>query len=443
MNTETDPANQSYPSTGYAWYMVVLLTIAYIFSFVDRYILNLLVQPIKAEFDLTDTQMGLLGGAAFAIFYATMGLPLGYLADRKRRTWLLAGGIAIWSIATAASGLAGRYWHLFAARMGVGAGEATLGPCAMSMISDSFPREKRGKPIAFYSSALSLGAGIASIVGATVITWAQSVPEISIPLVGAVAPWQLTFFIVGIPGIFVAVLMFTIREPVRRYTTGKKTGGNLLDTLQHIGRRWKVYGCCIAFAAMMIIVAYSQFFYAAMFERTWGWDNVKYGAVNGIVLLAVGPLTVIVAGWMNDRLYSRGVLDAPLVIMIIGALLIVPTGIAAPLMPTPELAFLIIAFNTIGIATTTATSLTALMNITPAEIRGQTVAVYYMIVSLAGLLLGPLTVGLFSDYVFGNEFLNYAGSATTALYGIPVLLLIPFARRLYLNEHQARHGAPA
>ena len=309
------------------------------------------------------------------------------------------------------------------------------------MISDSFPREKRGKPIAFYSAALSLGAGVASLVGATVLTWAKTVPEVTIPIVGAVAPWQFTFFVVGVPGVFVALLMFTIREPMRQFSAGKTTGGSFPETLRHIGQRWTVYGSCIAFAAMMIIVAYSQFFYPAMFQRTWGWEAQQYALVNGILLLAVGPLTVNVAGWMNDRLYARGVVDAPLLIMIVGAVLIVPTGIIAPLMPSAELAFAVIVFNTIGIATTTATSITALMNITPAEIRGQTVAIYYMLVSMAGLLLGPTTVGLFSDFVFGNEYLNYAGAATTALYGIPVLFLISYARRVYRREHNVQQEA--
>ena len=137
-----------WPASRTAWSMVILLTIAYIFSFVDRGILGLLIEPIKADLQLKDEDLGYLIGPAFALFYATMGLPLGWLADRRRRTWIVAAGIALWSAATAASGLARSFWHLFFARMGVGVGEATLSPCAMSMIGDSFPPERRGKPIA-------------------------------------------------------------------------------------------------------------------------------------------------------------------------------------------------------------------------------------------------------------------------------------------------------
>jgi MFS family permease len=421
--------------------MVVVLTIAYIFSFVDRYILGLLIEPIKADLGLTDTQIGLLLGPAFAIFYATMGLPLGYLADRKRRTWIVSAGILVWSVATVASGMAKSFWHLFAARFAVGAGEATLSPCTMSMISDSFPREKRGRPIAFYSAALSLGAGIASIVSAGVLTWAKSVPEVSIPFVGAVAPWQFTFFVVGVPGILIAILMSTVREPPRHRTIGSDVKPRFDVMLKHVGTRWRVYASFVSFVCLMTIIAYSQGWYAPMFKRTWGWEAEQYAIVNAVVLLAVGPATVNFAGWLNDKWYGEGRKDAPLLIMIIGAIIMVPTGIIAPLMPSPWLAMGVLVFNTLGIATTTATGVTGLMNITPSEIRGQTVALYYMTISFAGMFIGPPLVGWLSDSVFGNEHLNYAAATLPALFGIPVLLMIGYARRAYLEEVAKQEAA--
>ena len=425
---------REYPKPRHAWYMVVVLTIAYILSFVDRYILGLLTEPIKADLGLSDSQMGLLLGFSFALFYATMGLPLGYLADRKRRTFIVAAGVAVWSIATAASGMARSFWHLFIARMTVGAGEATLSPCAMSMISDSFPREKRGRPIAFYAAALSLGAGIASLVSAGVLTWAKSVPEVAFPIVGAVKPWQFTFLVVGLPGVLLAIVFLFMREPKRHHTPGGHSKAQFSYMLKHVGQRWRIYGSYIMFVCMMTIVAYSQGWFAPMFQRTWGWEPQTYALVNGIVLLAVGPVTVNVAGWLNDKLYSQGKKDAPLLIVIIGACLIIPTGFIAPLMPTPEAAMAVIVFNTIGIAATSATSVTALLNITPAEIRGQTVALYYMTISMTGLILGPQTIGLLSDHVFGNENLNYAAAAVPVIFGVPVLFFIKYARRVYLEE---------
>ncbi|MEM9209268.1 MAG: MFS transporter [Pseudomonadota bacterium] len=425
---------RQYPSTRYAWYMVGILTVAYILSFVDRYVLGLLIEPIKEDLGLSDTQIGLLLGPAFAIFYATMGLPLGYLADKKRRTWIVAAGIFVWSAATAASGMAKNFVQLFIARISVGVGEAALSPCAMSMISDSFPREKRGRPIAFYSAALSLGAGIASLVSAGVLTWAKTVPEVSLPVVGAVAPWQFTFFVVGLPGLLVAAIMFTVREPERQRTAGSEVKPRFDVMLKHVFSRWKIYGSFVAFVCLMTICAYSQGWNAPMFQRTWGWEAQQYAFVNAIVLLAIGPATVNFAGWLNDKWFAEGRHDAPLKIMIIGALIFVPTGIIAPLMPSPWIAMGIYAINTVGIATTTATGVTGLMNITPAEIRGQTVALYYMAISFAGLFLGPTTVGWMSDNVFGNEQLNFAVAIVPALYGIPILLLSGFALRAYRSE---------
>lgn len=432
------PGEAPYPKPAYAWYMVVVLTIAYILSFVDRYILGLLVEPIKADLGITDSQMGWLLGFAFLFFYATMGLPLGYLADRKRRTWLVAAGVALWSAATAASGLARNFMHLFVARFSVGVGEATLSPCAMSMISDSFPPERRGKPIAFYTAALSLGAGIASIVSAGVLTWASTEPSLSVPIVGSVAPWQFTFFVVGVPGLLVAVIMFFMREPERRDGVADASGG-FGAAMRYAGARWKVYGSFVVFVCLMTISAYSQGWFAAMFARTWGWAPQQYALVNGFMLLAIGPLTVNIAGWLSDRLVSRGRTDAPLLIVIAGAFILIPTGILAPLMPTPELAFVVLAVNTIGIAMASATGVTALLQITPGRMRGQIVALYYMVISLAGAI-GPWLVGVLSDEVFGNEFLNRALAAVPALFGVLVLPFAAYAVRAY-NRELERVGA--
>ena len=149
-------SEQGYPAPRAAWGMVALLTVAYLFSYIDRTVLGLLVEPIKADFALSDAQIGLLLGPAFAIFYATMGLPLGWLVDRKSRTRLIAAGVVIWSLATAASGLARSFTQLFLVRMTVGVGEAVLSPAAFSIIGDSFPPERRARPIAAYSMAITL-----------------------------------------------------------------------------------------------------------------------------------------------------------------------------------------------------------------------------------------------------------------------------------------------
>lgn len=420
----------------YAWYTVVLLTVAYIFSFVDRYILGLLVQPIKDDLGLTDTQIGLLLGPAFALFYTTMGLPLGWLADRARRTWIVGAGIAIWSIATAACGLARNFGQLFLARVSVGIGEATLSPCALSMIADSFPEDRRGKPIAFYSAALTLGAGIASLAGASVLAWSKSVSDIELPLIGQVAPWQFAFIAVGLPGLPLAIMMFSLREPARQDLGDIGSGGKagLRDALRYINSRRRAYVGFTAIVCIMTVVAYSQGWLPAMFQRTWGWPTEKYALYNGLALLLLGPVCVNLAGWASDRLAAAGRRDAPLLIVITGVLILVPTGVLAPLMPNAWAAFTMLQINTIGIAILSATAPTALLNVTPGQIRGQVVALYLIVISIAGLMLGPTSIGIMNDYVFGEEGIRYSTALVPLLIGVPIMLTIRGTRRRYLQE---------
>ena len=424
----------AYPSARVGWFLVAMLTIAYVFSFIDRYILGLLIEPIKADLGLTDAQIGWVLGPAFAIFYATMGLPLGWLADRKRRTWIVAAGIFVWSLATAISGLARSFMHLFLARMAVGVGEATLSPSAMSMISDSFPPERRGKPVAVYVAALSIGAGIASLIGSAVLTWAKSAEQITLPLVGDVLPWQATFFAVGAPGLLLALVFLFMREPARRPlpAAAADIGGNSIgDALGYVLRNLGPFAGFISLACVMTIIAYSQGFLAPVFERTWGWPPEKYAFVNAIVLLLAGPGTVFASGALSDKWAQSGRHDAPIQLLVFGYVLMVPTAILPMFMPSAELAFVLLFFNTAGVGIISAMAVTSLLAITPAQIRGQIVALYYMTISLAGLFLGPTTVGYLSTNVFGEDQIRLAYAATCAIYALIPSLLIPAILRSY------------
>ena len=434
--TITGQDGQSYPNNARAWTMVALLTLAYILSYLDRHILGLLVEPIKADLGLSDGQIGLLLGLAFAIFYATMGLPLGWMADRWRRTWIIAFGMILWSAATMACGLARNFWQLFVARMHLGVGEAALSPCAMSMIADSFPRERRGKPIAVYSMAMTLGASIASAVSAAILIWAKDT-NVVLPVIGAVQPWQLAFLVIGAPGLLFAGVFFLLREPLRQTKVMDDSalrGSNLGDMFSYVRARWPVYTGFMSLVCLMTICAYTHGWFAAAFERTWGWPPEKYATVNAIVLLAVGPGTIFLTGFFSDFFSKRGVKDAPLQIIIWGTVIHVPTGIVLMLMPNAILAWVFYALNLIGMAMISGANALTLLNITPARIRAQMVALYYMTMSLTGLILGPGTVGYLSEYVFGEEHLNYAIAAVPAIYGILPILFIPATRRLYLEQ---------
>jgi MFS family permease len=430
MNAE----NKAYPSARRGWFLVVMLTLAYVFSYIDRSILGLLIQPIKADLGLSDKQIGWIIGPAFGVFYATMGLPLGWLVDRGRRTWIVGAGIIIWSLATAASGLTNSFFQLFASRMAVGIGEATLSPSAFSMIGDSFPPEKRGKPIGFYAMALSLGAGIGSLISAFVIPWAKGGGRIDAGSLGSIAPWQMTFFIVGLPGLLVALAFFFMAEPERRLTIATDAslkGNGFLDAITYVGRHWATYLTFVLPICVMTIIAYSQQFMAPTFERTWGWPAEKYALINAFGLIMIGPATVLSLGWLSDRWSQAGTKDAPYRLLISGFLIMLPTAIIPYFMPTPELAFAVLCVNTIGIGMVSAVNVTSLLLITPAPIRGQIVAMFYVTISMAGLFLGPTTVGKLSTDVFGEGELRLAMACVPLIYGIIPALLLPTALRLY------------
>lgn len=431
----------AYPAPRTAWTMVALLTVAYILSFVDRSILGLLIEPIKADLNLSDAQISLVMGPAFGLLYALSGLPLGYFADRKRRTWLVSAGIALWSLATALSGLARDFWHLFAARMGVGVGEAVLSPCAMSMIGDSYPPERRGKPVAVYNAALALGSGIASLVGAGVLIWAKTSEGLVLPLVGMLRPWQFAFFAVALPGFLLALFFLFMREPPRQPNTEKATSvGGFTTTLAYVWRRRGAFLGTIALVAVMTCTAYSHGFLPSVFVRSYGWEAKDYALYNAAITLALGPATVASVGILADRWRKAGIADAPLRILIGAFLVMVPAAILLPIMPTAGLALVMVAVTTMAIGAITAAGIIALLDIIPANVRGQIVALYYMTISIAGLGLGPTTVGFLSTKAFGETHLNWAVAAVPAIYGVVPFLLIPMIRRAYLKQLAAVQG---
>src|SRR5216683_2185076 len=203
-------------SLRYAWYVVFILMVCYTLSFVDRQILSLLVGPMKRDLAISDTRIGLLQGLAFALFYGLMGLPLGRLADTRNRRNVIIVGVVLWSFLTGACSTARSFWSLFVARIGVGVGEATLSPSAFSLITDYFPKEKLGAALSVYSMGIFIGSGLALIAGGSVVDAVTRMPAVTVPLLGTVAPWRFTFLIVGAPGLVIALLLYTVREPSRR-----------------------------------------------------------------------------------------------------------------------------------------------------------------------------------------------------------------------------------
>jgi len=430
-----------YPSSPRAWGMTILLTLAYILSYVDRSILGLLIEPIKADLHFSDAQISLIMGPAFGLLYAISGVPLGWLADRARRTWMVSAGITLWSLATAASGLSRDFWHLFAARMGVGVGEATLSPCAMSMIGDSFPPERRGKPVAVYNTALGLGSVVASFAGAGVLIWAKTSNGLELPIVGSVRPWQFAFFAVGAPGFVLAILFLIVREPPRQPVADRTAAeGGFWTTFAYVWARRGAFIGLTAMVATMTTITYSHGFMPSVFVRSYGWEAKDFAIANAFITLAFGPATVTGVGILADRWRRAGVDDAPFRLVVAAFVLMLVAATLQPLMPNAQLGLCFVALSTISIGALTASGIIALLDIAPASIRGQTVALYYMAISLIGSNLGPTTVGLLSTKVFGETHLNWAVAAVPLIYGVVPLLLIPMIRNAYRRQLAVMRG---
>jgi MFS family permease len=396
------PAPSGSESLRAGWYAVGVLWLGYICSFVDRQVLALLVEPIKATLQIGDTQVSLLQGLAFGLFYAFMGLPCGMLIDRYSRRAVIAAGVLLWSLATIACGFAVGFWMLFVARMLVGVGEATLSPGALSMLSDHFPREKRVLPISLYVSAGSFGGGLAMIAGGAAIAWATAHPYV-LPGGAVLEGWRATFVLVGMPGLLIAALLLTVREPVRRNEGGPAVRGAHAWSaawsfmLQRKGLFLRHYGAFALFSWL----AYAMLSWApTYFIRVHGWTLPEAGWRFGLMYLIAGFSGAIVGGVFAAALRRRKSVDANLRAAAWGCTLIVPFVVVAPLMSNPWAALALLGIAIFFTSFPSGASVTAISEVTPGALRGQVSAMYYLVMSFVGLAAGPLSVALCTDYLF-------------------------------------------
>ncbi|MEQ8802398.1 MAG: MFS transporter [Haliea sp.] len=240
--------------------MLSVLFIAYVFSFVDRQILALMVEPIKRDFGLSDTEFSLLHGLVFSIFYALLGLPVGRLMDTSRRTRLISAGVALWSLMCAGCGVVQSFWGMFACRLGIGVGATALSPGASSLISDYFPPARRARALAIYSLGITVGAGLAFVFGGMVVDIAATQQGTILPLLGEVASWQLVFIAVGLPGLLVALMVLTIREPVRREQLFSKDGSSdlsIADIRRFLGTNAQLFSCLFVGLGLVSLASYA------------------------------------------------------------------------------------------------------------------------------------------------------------------------------------------
>ncbi|MFZ9126086.1 MAG: spinster family MFS transporter [Steroidobacteraceae bacterium] len=427
-----------WPSPARAWYATFVLMVAYTLSYIDRQILSMLVGPIKADLGVSDTQIGLLQGLAFAVFYTLIGIPMGRLADRGNRKRIIAWGIFVWSLATALSGLARNFGQLFAARVAVGVGEAALGPAAYSMIADQFRPERRGRALGVYSMGVYLGIGLAAIIGGAVVGRLAGQPPLQLPLLGELAAWQVAFMVVGLPGVLVALWVATLAEPSRQGL--RPAADSLPRPTEVIGLVLKHRRFFLAHFAGISLLTLSfnavAFWMPPFLQRVHGLTPGEFGTSLGLILAIGGAAGILTGGMLADSLRQRGHADAEIWPGIISALAVAPLGIGVTVVGSGEAALAVFAGFMFFSSFPFAAAAAALQAGSPNRMRGQVSAAYLFFVNLAGIGLGSFLTGFLNDFVFADELRIGESMAWIVGVAAPLAALLlwsarePYSRRL-------------
>ena len=442
MSTAYGSAGQGL-SNRQANYALAAFLLAYVLSFVDRQILSLMVDPIRRDLDISDLQMGLLQGMAFALLYAILGVPVGLLADRWPRKWIITVGVAFWSAATALCGLASNYPMLFAARMAVGMGEATLSPSAHSFLSDAYPRHKLARAMAIYTLGITIGGGLALMIGGAVIDLVGTRNTVTLGMFGTMRSWQASFLIVASPGIIVAILVALVREPPRG---GKQTptmiamGHKAKDAdiglramFAHFGRNPKVFASIYVSSCLLGVMGYGMTaWYPSLLIRNFGLSPGEAGRYLGLIFLILGSAGSVCGGLLSERMALRGRPDANLRVVAMAAAGTAIPATLAPLMPTQWTVLLLFAPACFFFNSYFGCAVAALQLATPPRMRATNSALFLLANSLIGLTAGSAIIPLLDRLFFGasgNIALPLALVAATASTTAAVMAFV--GRRAY------------
>jgi MFS family permease len=435
----------AYPSSFAAWYSVAVLMLMYIFSFIDRTTISLIVEPMKRDLHISDTQIGMLQGLAFALLYTFLGLPIARLSDRYSRRAIIAGGVFIWSIMATFCGLARTALQLFVARIGVGVGEAALSPAAYSIITDSFPRSKLGAAFGVYNIGITIGAGVAFLVGGIVVAAVSHAgATFTLPLLGEVRAWQMVFIVTGAPGMLLPLLLLTFREPTRRGILRSTSGAPaatlprppLREVLGYIWFNRKFY--CLHFVPMALL-ALCGYAVAAWLPtaiiRAYGVSYGQVGKVLGVSTIFMNSSGMLLAGVLCDRLTRAGRKDAPIIVALISSCGIAVFSCLPTLMPTVTLVWVAIFVSGLTFNAYNGVGPQAVNQVTPNQYRAQVSAVYLFVVNALGLGVGPTLVPLLNDHLFHDPLkIRFSLIIVVFLAAVVAIALLWFVRPIYREK---------
>lgn len=410
---------------GQAWWMVAVLFVLYVFSWLDRLIVSMLVTPMKAHLMLSDVQVSMVTSTSFAIFYAVFGLPLGWAADRYSRRWIIFGGTLLWATATTACGFAQTYEELLLARIFVGVGEAALLPSAYSLIADGFPSRLLTRATSTFQMAGKVGSATAFGLGGVAIAFAAAHTGIYIPFHGPAEPWQLVMMMVGAPGVLLAFLAFSFPDPGRKGGPAPAQAGERTNWVQlhgFVGANWPLLVLMLIGTSALAICGYSMTNWVpAYIERHFGWAPQRYGPALSVMNL-VSALSLVVNGWIVDKLFAGGMKDAHLRFygwLILGALPVIGYMFFAGNVWVFLACYCLAQFITVPFMVYVS-SVMAL--IAPAGVRAQLLAFFLFVFTIVGLGAGPAMVAGLTQYVFRSEALLGYSLAVVVIAGTLVAL---------------------
>jgi MFS family permease len=405
MNKSADPAE---PKADFqAWWMLGLLLALYIISFIDRSMIIMLVDPIKTDLGLTDFEMSILLGPAFGVVYAIFGLPLGWAADKYSRRMVIFLGVFVWCLATTLTAFATTFVLMFLARMFVAIGEASLTPSAYSMISDRFPRKRLTTALSFYSMGPKAGKSVAYIVGGLVIGLTSVYGAQTLPFVGRMEVWQFVFLAVGLPGILVACLLFTVPEPPRRSPPKLRADGTTENVWAFLLERKRLFiPLLLGFCLVCVPSVALQTWIPTYMDRQFHWEPMQYGPAIGIIS-GLAAFSLPLKGLAVDWLYARGMRDAALRFYTWLLGLCIPATVIGFATANPYVLLVCYGFIQVIALPYLLYASSILQLLVPSEMRGRLTAILLFSVTLAGSMLGPTSVAALQDFVFtGQEALG-------------------------------------
>jgi MFS family permease len=419
------PASAAYPPLIKARVAMVVLTIAYMLSFIDRQILSLLIEPMKRDLNISDFQISLLQGFAFAAIYAVAGIPLGRLSDRLNRRSIILTGVAVWSAMTALCGFAPGFATLCVGRAGVGIGEAALSPATYSLLSDYFPPKRLPRALGFYGLGSAVGTGLAYMLGGTILSVMGASNSVSLRLLGTFKPWQAAFILVGLLGVLVMLLLSLMTEPRRRVSAVEPNRiVTFRATLRFLAKNWRGLGTLYFGAAMLGIQAYgSMAWLPSMLVRTFEVSVSSVGITFGAVYMAASVTGTLGGAWCATRFLDDRSRNPYVRWTLICAALVTISGTLAPLLPRFSQVCAVCALMIAGQSAWLGVAVAGIQLAVPNQMRATLASILLFCMSLLGLTIGPSSVAGLTQFVFRDPLsLRFAISIVSALAGTSAVL---------------------